>query len=499
MKQKLMLSCLLLTCTGFAAETPNIIFILADDIGYGDFSCYGATKVKTPNIDRLAASGLRFTDGHSAANVCTPSRFAFMTGQYAFRQPNTGIARGIEGLLIPEGRTTIAQVMKRAGYATGVVGKWHLGLGKTPTDYNGEIKPGPLEIGFDYAWLLPATGDRTPCVWVENRKVVNLDPADPITLDYSVQRGAPDSFINGIPRIGKQTGGKAALWKDDEISLVLANKGSAFIEKNKENPFFLYFATHNIHVPRVPNAQFRGKSECGTRGDAIVEFDWMVGQIIETVVRCGLREKTLIVLSSDNGGVLDTNGPDKVNSGTVETNNGHAFNGVLRGTKGSLYEGGTRVPFIVSWPKRVEPGVSDALVCQIDLMASLAALTGQKLAEQEGPDSVNVLPHLLGVKTENNIRDFLVEQNNTGSGLALRQGAWKYIPGNVLAMKRSSKREDQKKSVTGTKSDQPPVLGQLYNLTTDLCETNNLASVNPDRVKEMSLALKRISTSKNNN
>jgi arylsulfatase A-like enzyme len=491
MKRKLMLSCLLLTCTGFAAETPNIIFILADDIGYGDFSCYGATKVKTPNIDKLASSGIRFTDGHSAANVCTPSRFAFMTGQYAFRHPNTGIARGIEGLLIPENRTTIAHVMKRAGYATGVVGKWHLGLGKTPTDYNGEIKPGPLEIGFDYAWLLPATGDRTPCVWVENRKVVNLDPADPIALDYSVGRGAPDSFVNGIPRIGKQTGGKAALWKDDEMSLVIAKKGGAFIEQNKEKPFFLYFATHNIHVPRVPNAQFRGKSACGTRGDTIVEFDWMVGQLVDTLERLGLREKTLIVLSSDNGGVLDTNGPDKVNSGTVETNNGHAFNGVLRGTKGSLYEGGTRVPFIVSWPKRIAPGVSDALVCQIDLMASFAALTGQKLAEQEGPDSVNVLPHLLGEKTEKPLRDILIEQNNNGLGLALRQGTWKFIPGNVLAMKRSQKREKQNKSEP-LKNAQQPVSGQLYNLAADLSETNNVAAHNPERVKEMQAALERI-------
>jgi arylsulfatase A-like enzyme len=487
-----MLSVFLLTCSGFAAETPNIIFILADDIGYGDFGCYGATKVKTPNIDKLANSGLRFTDGHSAANVCTPSRFAFMTGQYAFRQPNTGIASGIEGLLIPEGRTTIAQVMKRSGYATAVVGKWHLGLGKRPTNYNDEIKPGPNDIGFDYAWIVPATGDRTPCVWVENRKVVNLDPADPIILDYSVQRGAPDSFVNGVPRIGKQSGGIAALWKDDEMSLVLAKKGIDFIERSKEKPFFLYLATHNIHVPRVPNAQFRGKSDCGTRGDTIMEFDWTVGQIVDSLERLGLREKTLIVLSSDNGGILDTNGPDKVNSGTVETNNGHAFNGVLRGTKGSLYEGGTRVPFIVSWPKRVAPGVSDALVCQVDLMASFAALTGQKLTEKEGPDSINVLPHLLGEKTEKPLRDMLIEQNNSGTGLALRQGVWKYIPENVLAMKRSPKREKQKKSEFLKKSDQQPVSGQLYNLAADLSETNNVAAQNPERVKEMHAALERI-------
>jgi arylsulfatase A-like enzyme len=412
-----------------------------------------------------------------------------MTGQYAFRQPNTGIARGIEGLLIPEGRTTIAQVMKRAGYATGVVGKWHLGLGTTPTDYNVEIKPGPLDIGFDYAWLLPATGDRTPCVWVENRKVVNLDPADPIALDYSVGRGAPDSFVNGVPRIGKQTGGKAALWKDDEMSLVIAKKGIDFIERSKEKPFFLYLATHNIHVPRVPNAQFRGKSECGTRGDTIVEFDWMVGQVVDTIERLGLREKTLIVLSSDNGGVLDTNGPDKVNSGTVETNNGHAFNGVLRGTKGSLYEGGTRVPFVVSWPKRVAPGVSDALVCQVDLMASFAALTGQKLTEKEGPDSVNVLPHLLGEKTEKLLRDTLIEQNNSGTWLALRQGTWKFIPGNGGAKKNAQKRAKAANSQSG---DVQPVQGELYDLSVDLSETKNVAAQNPERVKDMRAALERI-------
>ena len=202
---------------------PNILFILADDIGYGDFGCYGATMVKTPNVDRLAAQGLRFTDAHSPAAVCTPTRYAFMTGEYAWRKKGTGILPGTAALIIEPGRVTVPSLLKQAGYTTGVVGKWHLGLGpQSPTDYNGEIKPGPLEIGFDYAWLLPATGDRTPCVWVENHRVVGLDPADPITLDYTVNRGDPDSYLMGVPRIGKQIGGKAALWKDDEIADTLA-------------------------------------------------------------------------------------------------------------------------------------------------------------------------------------------------------------------------------------------------------------------------------------
>ncbi|MCH5376889.1 MAG: sulfatase-like hydrolase/transferase, partial [Planctomycetes bacterium] len=270
-----------------AAENakPNIIFILADDIGYGDFGCYGAVKVKTPNVDRLASEGLRFTDAHSMASVCTPSRYSFLTGEYAFRKKGTGIASGIEGLLIEPGRVTVPALLKRAGYATGIVGKWHLGLGIRPTDYNGEIKPGPLEIGFDYAWILPATGDRVPCVWVEDHRVVNLDPADPIKLDYSVRRGEPRSFVNGIPRIGEQVGGKAALWDDEQISTVIAAKSCAFIEKHKDERFLLEVATHNIHVPRVPNPQFRGKSDCGVRGDTIVEFDWTVGQVLETLDR----------------------------------------------------------------------------------------------------------------------------------------------------------------------------------------------------------------------
>jgi arylsulfatase A-like enzyme len=303
---------------------PNIIFILGDDIGYGDWSCYGATKVKTPNLDRLAAQGRRFTDAHSPSAVCTPTRYAFMTGEYAWRKPGTGILPGTASLIVDPGRVTVPSLLKQAGYATGAVGKWHLGLGsQSPTDYNGEIKPGPLEIGFDYAWLLPATGDRTPCVWVENHRVVGLDPADPIRLDYSVQRGDPDSYVNGIPRIGKQSGGKSALWKDDEIGELLAKKAVAFIETHKDQRFFLYFATHAIHVPRVPHARFRGTSQAGVRGDVLHEFDWSVGEVMAALDRLKLTENTLILVTSDNGGTIDTNGPDSFNRGTVATNNGH--------------------------------------------------------------------------------------------------------------------------------------------------------------------------------
>lgn len=465
---KFVFGCLLFLLAGVlsqAAETklPNIIFILADDIGYGDLGCYGATKVKTPNCDRLAKEGIRFTDGHSMASVCTPSRYSFLTGEYAFRKKGTGIASGVEGLLIEPRRTTVPSLLKRAGYKTGIVGKWHLGLGTAPTDYNGEIKPGPLEIGFDYAWIMPATGDRVPCVWVENHRVVNLDPADPIQLDYSVKRGSPRSFVNGIPRIGEQIGGKAALWDDENMSTVTAAKSCAFIEQHKNERFFLEVSTHNIHVPRVPNPKFRGKSKCGVRGDTIVEFDWTVGQILDALDRLKLAENTLVILTSDNGGVLDNNGPDSVHGiGSPQANNGHAFNGVLRGTKGTIWEGGTRLPFITRWPGHIKPGMSDALICQVDMLASFAALTGQQLAVNDAPDSFNVLPALLGEKTVKPCREFLIEQNNNGSALALRKNNWKFIP------------------------------GQLYDLAADLSETKNIAADYPDIVREMAAKLEEL-------
>ncbi|MCX6996403.1 MAG: arylsulfatase [Kiritimatiellaeota bacterium] len=486
---------LLSSLTACAAPTqpPNIVFILADDIGYGDFGCYGATKVKTPHVDRLAAQGLRFTDAHSMACVCTPSRYALLTGEYAFRKSGTGIASGIEGLLIKPGRTTVPSLLKRAGYTTGIVGKWHLGLGTKPTDYNGEIKPGPLEIGFDYAWIMPATGDRVPCVWVENHRVVNLDPTDPIQLDYSVPRGAPRSYIKGVPRIGAQSGGKAALWDDENMSTVIAAKSCAFIERNKGQPFFLEVATHNIHVPRVPNPKFRGASQCGPRGDTIVEFDWTVGQVLETLDRLKLAENTLVIVTSDNGGGLGNNGPDVVHGmGAPPGNNGHLFNGVLRGGKGTVWEGGTRLPLITRWPGRIHPGTSDALVCQVDMLASFAALTGQKLADADGPDSFNVLPALLGEKTETPCREYLIEQEN-GSALALRKNAWKYIPGHGGSKAaRRKKAQPEKPSAAVADSDLPPPVGELYNLANDLSEMKNLAASHPEIVAELAAKLEEL-------
>ena len=461
------------------AKPRNVLLIYADDLGYGDVGCYGATKVKTPNVDRLARGGLRFTDGHCTSATCTPSRYGLLTGEYPWRQKGTGILRGDAPLIIAPGRATLASTLKAAGYTTAVVGKWHLGLGDGKLDWNRDIKPGPLEIGFDHCFLIPATGDRVPCVYVEDHRVVGLDPADPIRVNYTTKVGddptgkeRPDllkmklthghdmTIVNGISRIGYMTGGNAARWKDEDMADVITSCAVKYIERNKDKPFFLFFSTQDIHVPRVPHARFAGTSETGTRGDVIRQFDSCVGQILDALDRLKLAEDTLVILSSDNGPVLD----DGYADGAVEKLNGHTPAGPWKGGKYSPYEGGTRVPFIVRWPARVTPGVSDALVCQVDLLASLAALAGQKLPGDVGPDSFDVSAALLGESRDG--RDHLVEQ---GGPLAVRKGKWKLV--------------------TRPNAPRPQGRAELYDLAADPGEATNVAGKQPEVVAEMTAFL----------
>ena len=492
--------CGLASATDRTAEKPNVIYIISDDLGYGDLGCYGATKVKTPNLDRLAAQGCRFTDAHSTAAVCTPTRYALLTGRYAWREPNTGIARGDQSALIQPGTTTIASVFKLAGYKTGVVGKWHLGLGEPPrTDYNVEIKPGPLEIGFDYAFIIPATGDRVPCVFVENRSVVGYDPADPIQVSFEKKigdeptgvdpniklkiQGGPghkDTVINGIPRIGFMTGGKAARWVDEDIADVLTSKAVNFIETNKSAPFFLFYSTHDIHEPMVPHPRFQGTSECGWRGDVIHQLDWSIGQLMAALDRNGLVDNTLVIFTSDNGGAIK----DTYDDGTNPLHSKQPPNGSLRASKGALYEGGHRVPFITRWPSRIASGgVSGQLIGHVDALASFAALTNQKLDASSGSDSFNALPAWLGEKLESPVRDHLVLQGNSPNPLALRLGDWVLI--EKTGAKRSGKADN-----SSSNSDGPAL--ELYNLATDLGQSDNLEKKEPERVKSMAARLKTI-------
>ncbi len=471
-------------------EFPNIVLIYTDDLGYGDVSCYGARSVQTPNIDRLAQNGLRFLDAHAAAATCTPSRYSLLTGRYAFRKKDAKILPGSANLIIDPSQVTLPGTLRDAGYKTGVVGKWHLGLGRGEIDWNGEIRPGPLEVGFDYAFLMPATGDRVPCVYFENHKVVGLDPNDPIRVsfrepigDEPTGKGRPDlltmkpshghnnTIIRGISRIGYMSGGHSARWNDTTMADRFVEKARTFIQENKDAPFFLFFSTHDIHVPRVPNGRFLGRTTMGPRGDAIVQADWCVDQLASSLRDHGLTEKTLIIFTSDNGPVIDDGYQDEA----VERLGDHNPSGPFRGGKYSAFEAGTRVPFIVQWPGRVKPGTSNALVSQVDFLASLASLTGQTTSDTL--DSQNILPALLGDSPTG--REYLVQQSNT---LALRHQQWKYIAPN------NGPKVNKNTNIELGLDGQP----QLYNLSEDLGETTNVIQQYPKRGKEMANKLKEI-------
>lgn len=473
MKSLLFLTSFLLAISA-RAEKPNVVIIYSDDLGYGDVGCYGATAVKTPHIDSLAKNGLRFTDGYCASSTCTPSRFSLLTGKYGFRQTNTGILPGDAPLIIKPGTTTLPGIFKDAGYATCAIGKWHLGLGDGNVDWNGEVKPGPLEIGFTDSFIMPATGDRVPCVFLDGHRVRNLDPADPIEVSYQhpfpgepngkdnrdslVMNWSHDhnmAVINGIGRIGYMKGGKAALWDDKTLAKSLVDEAVKFIATNEKKPFFLYFAAHDIHVPHVPNPEFVGKTAMGPRGDTIVQLDWQVGQIVAALEKHGLAENTLIIFTSDNGPVLD----DGYKDSAVEKLGDHKPAGPLKGGKYSSYEGGTRVPTIVTWPGRIAAGTSGAIVTQVDFLASFAKLIGTELKSGEASDSFDTMDALLGKSKEG--RKELIEHNQFGPRLGLRIGPWKII-------------EPAKKGGP-----------ELYNLNDDLGEKENVAAKHPERVTEM--------------
>jgi arylsulfatase A-like enzyme len=473
-----------------AQPPPNIVLIYADDLGYGDVGAYGAKSIPTPNVDRLARAGLRFTDAHSSAATCTPSRYALLTGEYAFRKPGTGVLPGDAPLVIEPGRTTLASMLRAAGYATGVVGKWHLGLGpKGGPDWNGDITPGPLDIGFDEAFIMAATGDRVPTVYVDNRRVAGLDRTDPIAVSYATpwpglptgkanpellkvapSHGHDQTIVNGISRIGHMKGGAAALWKDEDMADVFTAKAVQFVERQRTRPFFLFFALHDPHVPRVPHPRFVGKTALGPRGDVIVQADWSVGEILGALDRLKLSNNTIVIFTSDNGPVVD----DGYQDDAAAKLGSHAPSGPFRGGKYSHFEGGTRVPFIVRWPARVTPGTSDALVSQVDFLASFASFLKRPLQAGDGPDSLDVMGALLG--TTRIGRTELIEQ---AAGQALRVGQWKFIE----ASKRP-KMNAQTNTELG--NDAVP---QLYDLSRDPGERQNLADAHPEKVKEMQARL----------
>lgn len=478
-----------------AGEKPNVIVIMADDLGLGDVGCYGAKpeNIKTPNIDRLAARGLRFTSGYASASTCTPTRYSLLTGIYAFRKKDAGIAGPNSSALIQPGTVTLPKLMQKAGYKTAVIGKWHLGLGAPDEgpQWNGDLKPGPLEIGFDYSFLLPTTNDRVPQVYVENHRVLNLDPADPLwvghrspgpdhktgithrdSLKMDWSHGHNGTIHNGISRIGFYTGGHAARFRDEDLADKWAEKSAEWIAANKEHPFFLFFASHDIHVPRMPHERFQGQSSMGLRGDAIVQLDWNVGELLRILKEQGLEENTLIVFCSDNGPVLDDGYKDRAK----EELGDHRPASVYAGGKYKIQEGGTRTPFITSWPGTIEPGVSDEVVSTIDLAASLANYLGVDVPDDACLDSIDVMGALLGREGSTG-RAQLIQQDNWGACLGYRSGKWK--------LQRMAKYDRQ----TGTISNST---FKLYDLDNDPSEQHNLMNRHPEVFERMKAELQRL-------
>ncbi|MEM6830672.1 MAG: arylsulfatase [Bacteroidota bacterium] len=461
---------------------PNIVVIYLDDLGYGDLGCYGATAINTPNIDALAAGGMKFTNAYATSATCTPSRYALLTGTYPWRK-NAKILPGTAPLLIDTTEQTIPKVLGKLGYQTGIVGKWHLGLGTGIVDWNQPITPGPNEVGFDYSYIMAATQDRVPTVYIEDGTVVGLDPNDPIQVNYKTNfegeptgkdnpelltmkwhHGHNSSIVNGIPRIGYMKGGEAAKWSDVDMADHFLDKAKAYVKANKDSPFFLYYALQQPHVPRTPHPRFVGTSGMGPRGDVIVEADWVVGEFMKTLESEGILENTLVVFTSDNGPVLN----DGYYDDAVEKLGDHQPAGALRGGKYSLFEAGTRMPFITSWKGKIKPGTSDALVCQMDLLASIGELTGADVAQSDGQ---NLLPAFMGQSTEG--RTSLVLEATTRT--ALRSGNWVMIP------PYKGPAVNKKVNIELGNSDE----FLLYDLSSDLGQTNNLAKENPEKLAEL--------------
>ncbi len=471
---------------------PNIVFIYMDDLGYGDISAYGATELQTPNIDKLADGGMKFTKGYASSATCTPSRYAILTGSYPWRNEDAAILPGTAPLIIDTTEITIPKMLKQEGYHTAVVGKWHLGLGLGNVNWNTKVSPGPNEVGFDYSYIMAATQDRVPTVYLKDGHVVNLDSSDPIEIDYDnelegeitgynhpelvtmkADKQHNNTLVNGVPRIGHMTGGEAARWSDVDMADHFLEKAKDYVntQKDKDAPFFLYYAFQQPHVPRTPHPRFEGKTGLGPRGDVIVEADWMIGEFIKTLEENNLLENTLIVFSSDNGPVLD----DGYEDDAIEKLGNHKPWGIYRGGKYSLFEAGTRVPFVTYWKGKIKPGVSDAMVSQIDLFNSIASLVGSEIKTEDGE---NLLEVFMGKSAEG--RDNMVIE--AMSRTAYKKGDWVMIP------PYNGPKVFEGKNIETANDD----TYQLYNLKEDASQQNNLAQSNPEKLQELKKEFRKL-------
>ncbi len=481
------------------SERPNIVIIYSDDVGVGDVGAYGEPTTDTPHLDRLAAAGLRFNQAFATSSTCTPSRYSVLTGNYPFRQRGTYILNGDAAMLIESGTSTLASVLNDVGYETAMIGKWHLGLGdgSGPINWNGDVDATPLDLGFDESFILPATNDRVPTVLMEGNRVVGLSADDPLTVSFSQQVGDEPTaashpqllkypadgqhngtIVNGISRIGWQSGGKSAWWDDQALTGQFVDRFKQFLDGKGDEPQFVFLSLHQVHTPRTPAEQFVDTSQTGLRGDSMIELDWAVGEVVSLLQERDMLDNTLLIFTSDNGAIFY----DSYNDGSIEKANNHQASGDSRGGKYLPFEGGCRVPFLVHWPDRVEPGVSEHLFSQVDLMHSLAALTGAELPSGAAADSLNALDHLLGEADTG--RGHVIQ---TAPGVvAFRRGDWKLIPGYGLQAWTVAKHNTYPNPLSTPGPSRRPM---LFNLADDPGEQVNVAASHPEVVEELTAML----------
>jgi arylsulfatase A len=473
--------CMLLHAMTLAADKPNIVFILADDLGYGDLSSYGATLVETPNIDRLADAGMRFTDAHSPHSVCTPTRYSLLTGRYAWR--NWAGSRCVwsnDPLLISTDRLTLPKLLQNAGYRTALIGKWHLGFGAPDSpgwsdrlgpDYNMPLKPGPLEVGFDYFFGIPHVG-QFPHILIENHNIVGKPVDENITFIVDPRQADRRSYLDRENIVPRHTfaGMDGFTYEHEELAIQLTDKAVDWLKAAPPEPFFLAFMHRNVHSPIKPNARFKNTSAIGSYGDFINELDWSVGRILDTLDELGLNDNTLVIFSSDNGAV------QKGHQATdIVDHNGHKSNGPLRGQKTEAYEGGHRVPLLARWPGHIAPATeSQRLVALTDVFATVAEMLDVDIPRNAGEDSFSFWTEMVGGTSSQPVRRAIVDDSNMGI-FAIREGDWKLILGQGGGGI----------GWTGDDINASEPAGQLYHLGQDLDERKNLYNQHPDIVTHL--------------
>jgi arylsulfatase A-like enzyme len=471
-----------------ADRRPNIVYILADDLGYGDLVCYNKdSKIPTPSLDRFASEGVRLTDAHSPSSVCTPTRYALLTGRYCWR---SRLQRGVLGpwgrTLIPEDRLTVASLLKRHGYVTACIGKWHLGWewptkdGRPPVsgsdrlsnvDFTKPITDGPTRRGFDY-YFGTDVPNYPPYCFIENDHTLGLP-----SVASRPEFNRPGPMLPG--------------WQWVEVLPELTRRAVNYIESSSNTstrkPFFLYLPLTAPHFPVVPASEFRGKSGAGDYGDFVVQVDWTVGQVIDALRRTGMADDTLVLFTSDNGPEIT----GEVNPGAYDRARryGHYSMDGLRGAKRDTWEGGHRVPFIARWPGNIPAGaVSGETTCHADLMATVAALLDAKLPDNAGEDSYNILPVLLGQKLDKPAREATVHHSGSGQ-LAIRKGDWVLIDAPTGDDNGRQGEPAWFKNDRGYQAHSSP--GELYDLREDLAERRNLYAEQPDKVRELKSLLEK--------